>query len=216
MKEEDALKVIGEALTTIKCVLDDDVSWFERPLALARGYYAPEEFDFVDAVEEPTVEAAWESLVRTLPTTELLHMFGAGGHPGGAWADDIDAYDLPDGSRLYTWQTDIADVGQQGTFLIAVGPASVQASDERVVEGALTGRYSLASSALSGTLSDLRTVLPRPRLITILIGAADLYSYDVYDVLADQVELEEETAGESEEAWKARFMTAFLASVTNP
>jgi hypothetical protein len=78
---------------------------------------------------------------------------------------------------IYTWETDIADVGQQGTFLIAFTNKPDQEVDARIVEIALSTAeplgLELVRGALSGTLDEMRTVLPRRRMMSLLVDALD-------------------------------------------
>jgi hypothetical protein len=171
------LDVVLEAMRGIPASAEGDISWLRQMLVLARGHYAPDHFDFVDALEVAEVEAAWGSIGERLRQRELLYMFGVGGHPGGSWADIVRAHDLPQGTCLYTWETDLAEAGQQGTFLIAVTEKANEEVDARVVETALSigepRGLGLAHSAMSGTLDEMRTVLPRWRIVLLLVDVLD-------------------------------------------
>jgi hypothetical protein len=185
----DALDVLRDAIRRIPASAEGDVWWLEQKLVLARGYYAPDEFDFADAVEVAEVEAAWGGIAGSLPQRELLYMYGMGGHPGGSWADIVRAHDFIRGTRIYSWETDIADVGQQGTFMIAATEKANEEVDAQVVETALSIReprgLELARSAMSGTLDEMRTVLPRQRIVPLLVDALD----EVGDVFVDSDEI---------------------------
>jgi hypothetical protein len=192
--DDEALEVVLDAVRGISASADGDIRWLERMLVLTRGHYAADHVDFVDATEIAEVEAAWAAIGERLPERELLYIFGMGGHPGGSWADIVRAHDLPQGTCLYTWETDIADVGQQGTFLIAGTENATEQVDARVVETVLSTSelrgLELARSAMSGTLDEMRTVLPRHRLVALLVEVlgegGDLFSgpNEIFEELA--------------------------------
>jgi hypothetical protein len=174
---ERALKTVIEAIGPGR--VDQHLIWPTKLVAVARGFYAPDRFDFVDALEAPALEQAWAAISATLPERELLYMYGLGGHPGGSWADIVRAYELPRGDRLYGWETDIADVGQQGTFIFAMSRKANQDTDERATAYAPSvNGLGLARSALSGTLDELRCVLTREQILPLLTETLD----DIGDV----------------------------------
>jgi len=171
------LRVVEDAISGIPASVEGGAHWLARKLVLARGYYAPDHFEYMDVVEIPEVEVAWAVIGESLLQRELQYMFGMGGHPGGSWADILRAHDFPGGTRLYTWETDIADVGQQCALLFATAEQANAGVDERVVETALSIRpplgLELARYVLSGTLDEMRTVLPRERLWPLLVDVLD-------------------------------------------
>ena len=196
----DAREILLKAVQGIPASTDGDVRWLERKLVLRRGYYT-EDFDFTEAIECSGVEGAWREIGESLPVRELLYMYGMGGHPGGAWADVICAHDLDPCLRVYTWETDIADVGQQGTFLIATSVNANEAVDTLVTEATLSTSdprgLSLAFGALGGALDEMRTVLSRERMVQSLVGALE-QDIGVSDVLLEGINLEDLKEGSRE------------------
>lgn len=132
-----------------------------RKLVRARGYYAPDEFE--DAVEVPELTSAWEHVGVSFPERELLYLYSMGGSPGGACADIIRSHDLPSGTRIYSQE---CDYPEPGTFLIASTAAPDDETDARVIEDVLSVHgQRLAMTLLMGTVDEMRTVLPRARLL---------------------------------------------------
>ena len=154
---------------------DGGVRWLSKPLLVARGYYAPDHFEYDDWVEREDVEAAWKSVADGLPNRELLSMGGIGGHPGGGWLDVIRAHDLPTGGCIYTWEEDVADVGRQATLLIATSARRDDDADLRVAELALSVEadvgLGLARAACAGACDEFGTVLPMSRAVPLLVPA---------------------------------------------
>jgi hypothetical protein len=178
MTDDDALRVLLQALEKIPSSADTGVQWLKRKLLVARGYYAADDdLEYEDAIVDAEVEAAWAAICDDLPEQELLYLYGMGGHPGGSWADIVRRHDLPRGGSVYTREIDIADAGSQWTFLIATAERPEDDTDSRVVETAISLReppgLEVARSALSGTVNEMRTVLPRPRLVKVLVAAWD-------------------------------------------
>jgi hypothetical protein len=187
---EDAMEIILDAALHITSIDDPPLRWLQQQLLLGRGHYAPDDFDDDGWVERAEVETSWAAIGDERPQRELLDMYGMGGHPGGSWAELIRAHDLPPRESIYTWETDIADVGRQATLLIATCEKPDAETDAKVVETALSPGprgLSLPLAAMGGTLDEMRTVLPRKRTVPLLVDALD----EVGDAFADAPGVEE-------------------------
>jgi hypothetical protein len=215
-----AIDVVRDAVASSS---DEDLVWLEPKLLLARGHYAPDQFE--DTEEVPGLVAAWEKAGKTLRTRELLYLYGMGGHPGGAWAEIIRAHDLPGGPRIYSRESDYADLGEQGTFLIAVGEKIDNETDAQVVEELHSLEGQELAQLFFTAIDKARTVLPRERLMPHLLKALDeTVAPDGYDDLAlnqgyesldEFVEAAEAPEGLKPDSreWKAWFVENYLDGV---
>jgi hypothetical protein len=207
---DEPLNVLLEEVSRVETSDDGSLRWLVQKLVLARGYYAPEHFEYEGWIEKAEMEAAWGALVEQLPQRELLLMGSSlGGHPGGSWEDVVRAHDLPTGGCLYSWQTDIADLGRQATLLIGIAERMSVRADHRVVELALTDEpegLRLAANAFGGTLDGFRTVLPPARAVPLLVAALEAEG-ELYGIRMERVASQ---APEELEPWETEWKTWFV------
>jgi hypothetical protein len=213
MDHRAALDFVVDAIHRVGGTEEHGLIWLGQMVVVARGLYAPDHFEYMKALEEPQLVAAWDELDVT-PGRELLYMYGMGGHPGGSWAEIVSAHVLDEGTCVFAWQTDVADAGQQGTFLFAHSERENDEVDMRVVERALSGDgLELARGAFSGTLDEMRTALPRDRLVSSLVEALDGEAAEFNEELwglGDEAPDELERGGRQ---WKTWLVESYFAHV---
>lgn len=201
------LNVILDACHGIEASTEESLRWLKRELVVARGDSAPERFNYPGLIELTEVEAAWKIAGPTLPQHDLLYLAGIGGHPGGGWADRVCGHDLPDGSRLYTCEIDVADVGEQRTSVIALTETPNPEIDARVVELVLSINdprgMRLALGAVAGEFEHMATVLSRERLVPLLVQALG----EVEEGFDFGIEALAEEAPENLEPWSPEWKT---------
>jgi hypothetical protein len=93
---------------------------------------------------------------------------------------------------IYSWETDVADLAQQATLLIATTEHAGDEADACVVEVTLSidgEGLGLARGAFGGACDELHTVLPASRAVPVLVAAlaevGDLYD-PTMEELAEQ------------------------------
>lgn len=192
MTDKTALDTLLSAADEMRGTPRGGISWLTKKLVLARGYYAPDRFNHSDWLERDDVEAAWKALADDLPWRELLSMGGIGGHPGGGWAELVCAHLLPGGGCIYSWETDVADLGLQVTLLVAATVHAGDGADAAVAEFALSIEgegLGLGRGAFGGACDELHTVLSSNRAVPLLVKAlaevGELYD-PTMEALAEQ------------------------------